>query len=421
MHYFLKEYQDCLRQVVAHFTQDEVNAEFDVGLSALQKKVQFPGYRAGKVPFDIIEKNYADELMRSIVNGIVVKMAEKLHQDGVHLYSEPRFKPLSGLNRNQPFSFSIVFDSVPRVIENINLDTTTIEFDEYFYDDKMMTYSMQKDMKNLESVTSKIEEEDTITAKVLNKGYTGNSELTLDASIVKALVGKKAGDKVKLTFAELDIYVVEFLGKVEGDVELEITKVERPSVQDLTDELVQQVSIFKTVDEYQKAMKNRFDSMQQEFNTVAKKNALMAYMSKNAKVEFPKSEFIRDAQREIQTFVENHFHVTEPSLGGLLADPKVREDFSALPDKVRDNIVFFIAVKDIADKNGIRADQALIDKMAASRAKEHEMTIDEFKQKASREEWMNVTEMAKFEAALDFLISKIKFKAKAKQPLIKMK
>ncbi len=421
MDIFVKEFTDCLRQVYVNFKPEEVNAEYETALAALQKKVQFPGYRIGKVPFDLIEKNYSDDLMRSIVNNMVMKAAEKLNSDGIYMYSEPRFKPFQNLTKGNPFSFSIIFDIVPSVIENIDIDSALVEYEEYYYDDKMIDYSIQKDFKTLNQVTGKIENEDNVTVNILNQNFTGEKEKSFDSSIVKTLIGKKIGDKIKLSFSDLDSYVVDFLGKIDNEIEIEIIKVERPSIQEITDELVSQVSAFKTVTEYRNAMKNKFDNMEQEFNIISKKTALMSYISKTAKAEFPKTNFIKDSRNEVLKFIENNFFVTEISLNSLLSDKKIRDEFSLLPDKIYQGIVFYLAIDDIANKQSIQPEKSAIDNVAASYAKEHKMSLDEYKEKASKDEWDSITETAKLETTINFLIGKIKFKSKTRLPLIKTK
>jgi trigger factor len=421
MDVFIKEYTDCLRQAFVNFNSDEVNKEYDEALASLQKKSQFPGYRAGKVPFDIIEKNSSDELMKLIVNSMVIKAADKLFHDGVHLYTEPRFKPLTNLSKSHAFSFSMIFDVVPKVLKNVDLESAVIEFEEFYYDDKMMDYSIQKELKILDTVTGKIEEGDTVTAKVITPKIDNSEEYTFDSGVVKPLIGRKSGDKLTLKFAELDFHVVDFLGKSDGSVEIEVVKVERPSIQAVTDDLIRQVSPYKTVDDYRKALKTRFDNMEKEFNHMAKKRALMSHISLNARVEFPKSDYIRDARREIVQFIENNFYVTEISLNDLLDDKKVKDEFLGLPEKIKENIVFFVATKEIADQNSIEPSKEAIDKIAVSHAKEHGLTLDEYKQKASKEEWGFITEMAKIDTALDFLMEKVRFKAKSRQPIVKIK
>lgn len=419
MNVFVKDYTDCLRQVFANFTADEVNKEYEVALAQLQKKTSFPGYRQGKVPFDIIEKNSSDELMRVIVNSMVLKSAEKLQADGLRIYSEPRFKPLTNLTRGSAFSFSMVFDGYPKVSKNIDIGTATVDFEEYYYDDKMMDQSLRRDFKNLEEVQGKIEDGDTVTVKVLNADLGTDAEKTLDSHVVTKLTGHKTGDKISLDFSELDTYVVDFLGKTANTVEMEILKVERSKEQDVTDELIQQISAFKTVEEYKKSMKARFDNMEKDFNAMSKRNALMEYFSRNAVVEYPKSEFMRESRRELNEFVNSNFSVSEIALTSLIQDKKVKDDFNALPEKIHKNIVFFLSVMDIADKNKIQPDKASIDKIARSHAREQELTLEEYKERATQEDWNTVLERAKFDAALNFLMEKVKFQAKGKQPLVK--
>ncbi len=420
MELFVKEYTDCLRQAFAVFNESEVKAEYESTLAQMQKKTTFPGYRAGKVPFDIIEKNSADELMRLVVNGMVLKAAQKLQADGVRLFSEPRFKPLSNLSRGKPFSFSIVFDTMPRVLKNIDPEKTVVDFEEYYYDDRMMDESIRRDFKVLEEVSGRIEEGDTVTVREKGAGEGGDATQTLDSRVVKKLIGRKAGETLILSYNDLDTSVVEFLGRASGGdtVELEILKAERPKEQDVTDELVSQVSVHKTADDYRKAMKERFENLLKEMNSVSKRNALMEYIAKNAEVEYPKSEYLREFRRENGDFAEKNFAVSEIPLTGLLGEKKIRNEHSALPDKVHANIVFFYCVMNLADRFGIQADAAAVNRIAKAHAREQELSLEEYKQKASPEEWSAVQDRARFDAALAYLVGKVGFQAKGKLPLI---
>ncbi len=352
---------------------------------------------------------------------MVNKAAGKLNNDGIQMYSEPRFKPLVNLNRNSPFSFSMVFDIIPKVVKNIDIDSAIVEFEEYYYDDKMVEYTIQKEFKSLNTVTGKIEPEDMVSVKILNNDFPGDNNKTFDSSIVKPLTSHKTGEKLKLSFSDLNTYIADFLGIIKDELEIEIVKIERPSMQEVTDDLVQQVSVFKTVAEYKNSTKLKVENMEREFNNMSKKNALIAYISKNAKVEFSKSEYIRNSKNEVLKFIENNYYVSEIPLSNLLEDKKIKDDFDQLPYKIYENIVFYIAVKDIASNNSIQQEQGYIDKIALSYAEEKGLSLEEYKQKTSKEEWDSILEMAMFESAIDWLLGKVKFKVKSKLPLIKVK
>jgi len=421
MKIFIKKYEDCLRQVFVHFGSAEIDKAYEEAFAVIQKKAQMPGFRQGKVPIDMIEKNFPDDVMNEIIRSLVVKAADQLHEDGENLYSEPRFNPQKHLSKNSPFTFSLVFESVPEVLENIDPEKIVLEFEEYYYDDKMIDQTIMKEVSNLEKVKGKIEEDDMVTVSVGNESYTGDKEIVLSSKIVTKLAGFKTGDKVSLSFSDLDTYTADIIGSLEGDcLEGEIVKVERPAPPALTDELVEQVSPHKTVALYRESVRKRFEQTMTGLNDASKKNALAEYFSKNTKVEFPKSEFLRGSKEEAAKFLEGNFFITEISLGALLTDEKIKSDFSSLLTKTYDNIVFYFATKDIAEKYSIKPDQSLIDRIARSHAREHDQSLDEFKQKSSRDEWENVLEAAKMDATLQFLMKKAEFKAKTKLPLIKI-
>jgi trigger factor len=422
MRLFTKDHQDCLKEVFVHFVAEEVNREYETSLTNLQKKVEFPGYRTGKVPFEIIEKNSADELNRTVMNGLIYKSIDRLESEGVIIYSEPRFKPFSNLVKNAPFSFSIVFESAPVVMGSIDIENASIEYDEYYYDTKMLEYSIKEEFKSLSPINGKIEEKDTVTVKLLNAKNVENSETLFDSSVIKSLIGHKKGDVLKLALSEMDSYVLDFMDKTESDeIEVEIVNIERPTIQDLTDELVQQVSPSKTVSDYKEKAEERFKAMQKQLNEINKKNALLSYIGKEAKVNVPKSEFIRLSQREIFHFIESNFFLSELALNNILEDKKIREEFTALPDRINEKLIYYTAVKDIAKKNSLQPNNEVINRIAKSYAKEHNMTLEEYKQNSSKEEWNSVLEMAEFEAGVQFLMEKAHFKTRNKVPLVQTK
>ena len=422
MKIYTKKYEDCLWQVFVNFETAEVDKAFEEASSDIQKRAQMPGYRQGKVPLDMIEKNFPDDVMNEIIRTFVIKAADKLHEEGIKLYSEPRFKPLKNLTNGKPFTFSLVFESLPKVIKNIDIENLVLEFEEYYYDDKMIDHTIIKEVSSLETVRGKIEEDDMVTVGIKNEGYTGDKEIVLSSKVVTKLAGSKTGDKVSLSFNDLDTYTADIIGNMEGEVlEGEIIKVERPVPPNLTDELVAEVSPHKTVGEYRASVRKRFDQTLTGLNEASKKNALAEYFSKNTKVEFPKSEFLRGSKEEAVKFLEGNFFITEKPLGNLLSDSLIKSEFSMILNKTYDNLVFYFAARDIADKNSIKPDQSVIDRIARSHARDKDQSLDEFKQKSSRDEWENVLEAAKMDATLQFLMQKAEFKPKVKLPLIKIK
>jgi len=422
MKFFTKEYTDCIMQAYVNLDKTEVNQFFDQILSELQKKVRYPGYRPGKVPFDIIEKSYPDELLNKIIKKIIFQSVEELHNKGIHLYSEPRFKPFSGLNRSSGFSFALTFETPPEVVKNIDIENLSLEFEEFYYDDKMIEFSMLKELKVLQEVKGRIEDEDTVTVKILNENYNGEKETVFSSHVVKTLIGKKTGDKIKIGFEDLDNYVVDFLETInENYLDIEVVKVERPVSQNITDDIVKQLTRYNSADEYKKAILNHFVNMTRDFNERSKKDALTEYIGKNVEIKFPKSEFIRSTRDEVVKFISNNFSNSESSLSNLLKDEKIKIELSDLPKKVYQRILLYFSMKDIANKKEIQPDFEIIDRIVSRRARERELTPEEFKKKCTNDEWNSIKESALFETTINFVLNKATFKAKTKTPIIKTK
>ena len=214
MTYYVKEFPDCLRQVYVKFTADEIDNKFNAVLAEIQKGFTFHGYRKGKVPFEIIEKQNNESVIRQVVNKTVYEAMGQLRFDNIFLYSEPKFHPVSELLKGQDFSFYLVFEVVPHLEEEIDFEKIKVDYEEFYVDEKMVEKVALNKLTTLDKVKGKIEDNDSVTVNILNEDFSGdNRELILSSKDVKSLVGKKTGDKVELAFSELGDMIFEVLGR----------------------------------------------------------------------------------------------------------------------------------------------------------------------------------------------------------------
>ncbi len=422
MEIFVKKFPDCLRQAFVKVGIIEMGAEYDAALTMVQRDFSFSGFRKGNVPFDIIEKNNPNELTKTLVTNIVNKSISEMIQQGHKFYSEPKFTPLSVPNRHSPFVFTLVFESEPEVLGGFQIDKATIENEEFVVDAKMIDYSMKKQIGLLESVDGKVQSGDTVTVEIKNPDYPdSNKEKTYEADEVKALVGHKKGEKVDLTFDDLSIHVSEFLGNVKEPVSAEIQKIERVSSETLSDELVSQATNYKTLADFKKAIEESLNQLSSQLTMESKKNSLAEHIGKNVSVEFPKTIFMDKSRYDFLHFVDQKINLADYPLKDLIADKKVRDELPPILDSAYRDIAFIIVIDDYADKNGIEAQENYINYIAGQRARENKLTLDEYKQKSTQEEWESVKREAKREAALADILSKAKFHTKGTKPLLDIK
>jgi trigger factor len=413
----VKQHPDCLREVTVSFTAEEVDREYGAAIGEIQKDAKFPGYRPGKVPQDIIEKNFAEDIGDHVFRHLLNQTVARLHQDGVVIYSEPHIRPMSNLVKGKNFSFALTFETAPRVIKGVDLKGLAVDFEEYTVDDSTVDASIENNLTTLESVGGKSEPGDTVTVKVSSTG----EEKVLETLYVKPLVGHKKGEKINLPLAELGNYIADFIDSEGESIDVEVAEVERRKPQKPTDELVQQVSGAKSVAEYRENIRKSLDDAAKAMNDFAKRNALIDVIVAQVETELPKSLFLHDAQHEAERFLENNYNLTDMPLVQLLDDAELKKKHEDILHKTWKDIVFYLAVRDYADQNNIVPGKEAIDSVSASMAKRKEIRLDEFKQKATREEWDQVQERAKFETALESILSQVKFKSKVKKDLMSKK
>ncbi len=419
MDIFIKEFPDCLKQVFVRISPEVVNSEFDKALTQLQKNFSFPGYRKGKVPIDIIEKNQPPELISLVSRSLVNKPFYELRERKIEIFSEPNITPLSPAPvRGKEFAFYMVIETPPKVIENIDPEKINAIYEEVAINDKMVMHFAKNKIGSLEEVSSKIEDNDIVTVNILNDGYSDEKEVIFETESIPDLKGRKKGDRISLGFSQLGNYVPRFLGKIKEPIEFEITKVERIGSGKLDDEAIKQSTPYKTADELKDAVKMELQATAASVNQNRMRKAVMQYIGKNAKVEFPKSIYIQNAAHHAEHFIKERFEVTEPSLYDIMSNEATTKDFVEFPVSIYEEIISVIAIDDIAHKNSITPDDGQVNYLASSRAKELGLSLDEYKTKSTREEWDSLMQKARREATIGFLMEKAKFSVKGSVPLI---
>ncbi|MGL5721984.1 MAG: trigger factor family protein, partial [Brevinema sp.] len=126
----LKTYPDALRQLFVRASVEEVNAIFHRAAEEIQKNYQMPGFRKGKVPIDMIEKQNLPELSQIAERIFTNDALSSIEDKGISLFGSPRFNPMSGLSRDREFTFAIVFEEAPSLKEAPDFSKTTFEYEE---------------------------------------------------------------------------------------------------------------------------------------------------------------------------------------------------------------------------------------------------------------------------------------------------
>ena len=418
MEMFIKEFPDCLMQVFVKIGKIEINDEFDKALRDMQKDFSYAGYRPGKVPVEIIEKNASPEqINRVIVNNVVYKVTNEVRAKGIEFFSDPKFKPLSGLSRQETFAFYLVFETAPKIISDLDLDKIALDYEEFVVDDKSISAMMKRNLSSLEPVSGAAESEDSVTTNILNPEYIDETKsYVFDSGKVPALVGKKKGEKIDLSFADLtEGYIVDFLGKIKEPLKVEITLIERSKPAEPTAEIVKEMTGKESVDDYKKEVTTYLNDFAEKMNFYQKRAVFSKYMKEKMQLELPRSIYLDQVDHATHHFLEDNLMISELKLDDILKDEKFKTDYMKIFDDVREELVLFYTLKEIASKYNIQPTPEQVNYIAYKMARDAGLTLDELKRKATKEDWERFESQAQSDAALAFAMNKVKFTGKNKK------
>ncbi|MGC8765784.1 MAG: trigger factor [Brevinematia bacterium] len=416
MEIVVRELPDCLREAYAYVNLFEVDNAFQKELEYLQGDIEFPGYRKGKVPFEIIEKNYLSKLNNLVFSALLTLAVDEIEKTK-KIESISDVKALKQLKRGEPFSFYISFFEEPALLNEVDLDNQTVEYEEYFYDEKIVKDKILNFLVEYEESDGKVDEEDRVYLGLINDVVDKIEDIEITPKELPVLLGKKKGDNITLSFFELgNGYVSRFLGKTKEPLNFKINRILKPKKLPLTDESVAKKSHFKTVDELKKDVQEFLNSEVNRLNAISKRSALREHVSKNVKVSFNKYDFFRFLSDKFYRFFLDEMGNANSSIGDLIFDKKIRDKFLSLIDEFYKEYVETIALTLLGKKLKIKPDQRYIDYILYERAMKENVGLDEIKQKIPKEELYQIELFAIAQTLLDELEKKVNFKVKNRLP-----
>jgi len=175
IHVEMQEKEENKRLITVTVPVEEVEQQFSSVTAKVRESAQLPGFRKGKVPLDLISKNYSQEIHQEVLDQLFSKSYhEALHQTQSVPIQSPHLEKIE-LTRGKPMNFQVMVEVLPKV--------------------KLGNY------KGLKLKAPKVAVTDEDVAKVLDN-------LRQQAAVLEPVEGRPS--------AKGDVVVVDFEGKKDG-------------------------------------------------------------------------------------------------------------------------------------------------------------------------------------------------------------
>lgn len=365
----------------------EVDAEeFAKGMEAAyeknKNKISVPGFRKGKVPKQMIEKMYgAGIFYEDAANAIIPKEYQRAAvESGLDIVSQPEID-VTQIEEGRNFIFTATVAVRPEVtlgtykgVEIAKVSTEVTDED------------LEAEIKKVQEQNARIinvedrpvqDKDDTVIdfegfmngvpfagGKGENYSLTIGSHSFID-TFEEQLIGKKIGEEteVNVTFPE-EYHAAELAGKP-ATFKVTVKEIKSKELPELNDELVQDISEFKTVDEYKADLKATLEKKKAKDAEVKKENEAIEAAVANAAMEIPEAmikqqalqmadgydrnlkqqgisleQYVKMMGMEIDKFIESIYPEAEKRIkNGLVLDAIAKaEDFTVTDEEVEEEI-----------------------------------------------------------------------------------
>lgn len=365
----------------------EVDAEeFAKGMEAAyeknKNKISVPGFRKGKVPKQMIEKMYgAGIFYEDAANAIIPKEYQRAAvESGLDIVSQPEID-VTQIEEGKNFIFTATVAVRPEVtlgtykgVEIAKVSTEVTDED------------LEAEIKKVQEQNARIinvedrpvqDKDDTVIdfegfmngvpfagGKGENYSLTIGSHSFID-TFEEQLIGKKIGEEteVNVTFPE-EYHAAELAG-TPATFKVTVKEIKSKELPELNDELVQDISEFKTVDEYKADLKATLEKKKAKDAEVKKENEAIEAVVANAAMEIPEAmikqqalqmadgydrnlkqqgisleQYVKMMGMEIDKFIESIYPEAEKRIkNGLVLDAIAKaEDFTVTDEEVEEEI-----------------------------------------------------------------------------------
>lgn len=313
--------EDAERQlsVTVEVPEDRVQSQMRRTARALSRQIRIPGFRRGKVPYNILVRRVGEEALRAdaVEEMLESVLAEALEDIDAVPYRQPtlddmEMKPLV-LKMTIPLEPTVELGDYRAIRKDIEPVEVTDEALEEAVDRVRARHQV------LEEVERPVEVGDMVTLK--GEGKTSDdgeviwhehgAEMVMDPDIsfpgvpfVENILGLSAGEDREFQFSFSDDYDEKELAGREASFEVTVEKVQSRFLPELDDELAQEEGDYETVDELRQAL---LDDLYEQASRQAKSDLLDEVIEDilaGAKIVYPPAAVESELDGTIESFKE---------------------------------------------------------------------------------------------------------------------
>ena len=375
------------RKMSVSVPMTEINKEVVSRLGRMTKTVKVAGFRPGKVPMKIVEKQYGAQVRNEVMSDAIGKnLGDALQEKDLRIAGLPKIDVETRDESDETFAFVATFEVYPEVqvkdIKGLALEKPTVTIGDAEVDSTLDIMRKQRasfEPKEKAAETGdqvKLDFKGTVDGEAFEGGSAENAvmpigEGRLVEDFEKAILGVKAGDEKKFDVTFPEDYASKDLAGKKAQFEIKVHEVLEAVLPDVDKAFAESLGVENgDVDKLRADVKQNVEAEAKKRLEARQKDLVMKLLLDNSELELPKALVDEEVNRLSEQMKQNM-----QSRGVQVGDaPFPAEVFNE--EAVR-RVKLGLIIAHVVDKNELQATpdrlKAVIEEMAAGYEKPQEV------------------------------------------------
>ena len=287
--------------------------EYNKACKRLAQRVNIPGFRKGKAPKAILEKNIgADAIKHAVMDSLLPSaFAQAIKENDLNIITEPAVESYD-FEIGKPVKIVAKMELKPEVkfeqykdleveVEEFKTAEDAMEKEIEELTEKFTTLQTVSDRESTDKDVVMMDFEGSVDGNLIDGGSAKNYMLDLEHSnfipgFAEQLVGHKTGEEFTIDVTFPENYHDEKLKGKPAQFKIKINEIKEKIKPELNDELAKKVGNFKSVDELKADIQKYLDNTAKVENDKRSANKLFETIMEKMSVEVQPSMIEREKQ-----------------------------------------------------------------------------------------------------------------------------
>ena len=414
----------CKRKISVQILVEDVKKKFEENYENLRKNLELPGFRRGHVPRRLIEKRFAEDVIKDVRQSLVEETYEKAVKDNdLKVIGAPDFGgELPPITVDQPYSFTVSIEVRPTFelpdYTAISLKKPSAEPTEQETANRVDYYRHR--MATVQTVDGPAEKDDVLVADLdVRSGEESilkreNISLAVRAEEIEgikvenlpdALTGAKAGDIKTFSVTAADNFFMEQHRGKPLSLVLTVKEAKRPVLPEANDEWAKEMG-FDSLDEFKQEIAKQIRRVKESEGREFLRMQIRDQLAQLVQMDLPEkaTQLVSEDNFKRRRLLLQYHGLTPQEI-----EDKMKEQALENEEVTKKNLKLYFLFEDVAEqeKMFVTEDElhARVDQIAANYGTQPEKLWDQMDREKQidslRKEMVD-------EKIIDFLISKAK-------------